>query len=138
MIDYYEVVLKRLQRDGKQTLGSLIVWCGTDKVFECKTLELAWNNNKPFNSCIPMGRYQVRKRHSDAYRNHWHVLDVPNRDLILIHFGNFHRDTDGCICVGRDYYDLDQDGYADVTSSRQTMRALNNAITVNQFKLTVI
>ena len=137
-MDFYKATLTRLQNDDKQTLGALTVWCGTDEVFSCKTLELAWNDNKPFTSCIPRGKYSVVKRVSGTYGNHWHVQDVEGRNLILIHAGNFHRDTEGCICVGRDFRDIDNDGYLDVTSSKPTMRALNNSITVNKFNLTVV
>ena len=130
-MDFYRAYLVRLDSDDKQTLGALTVYCGTDKVFECKTLELPWLNNKPFKSCIPKGEYKVKYRHSETYGHHWIVQDVEDRDLILIHFGNFHRDTEGCICVGRDYRDIDSDGYRDVTSSKVTMRALNNAISAS-------
>ena len=137
-MDFYKGVLVRLDSDDKQTLGALTIYCGTDKVFSCKTLEPAWADNKPFTSCIPKGRYSVIPRHSGTYGNHFHVTHVDGRDLILIHYGNFHRDTEGCICVGRDFHDVNNDGYLDVTSSRATMRALNNAITVNKFNLTVV
>ena len=138
MLDSYVAYLHRLQEDDKQTLGALVVYCGTEQVFNCKTLELPWKNNQPFISRIPSGVYKVRQRHSDTYKNHWHVLGVKNRDLILIHAGNFHRDTEGCICVGKDHIDIDNDGYRDLTSSKNTMKALNNAIPVNTFKLIVI
>lgn len=134
----YRGFLHRLENDDKQTLGALLIYVGTDKVFECKTIELAWKDNKPFDSCIPEGDYIVRQRHSDDYGQHWHLQEVGGRSLILIHHGNFHRDTDGCICVGRDYYDIDMDGYRDVTSSRLTMRAMNNALPISQFNLSVI
>ena len=137
-MDFYRAVLVRLDSDDKQTLGALTVYCGTDKVFECKTLELPWLDNKPFKSCIPAEHYLVKYRQSETYDDHWILKDVEDRDLILIHHGNFHRDTEGCICVGRDYYDIDRDGYRDVTSSKATMRALNNAIQATQFKLTII
>ena len=137
-MDFYKATLTRLQNDDKQTLGALTIWCGTDEVFSCKTLELKWNDNKPFTSCIPKGRYSVIPRHSGTYGYHFHVTNVDNRSLILIHAGNSHRDTEGCICVGRDYHDVNNDGYLDVTSSQATMRALNNAITVNKFNLTVV
>ena len=138
MIDYYVAYLHRLQKDSKQTLGGMVVYCGTNEVFSCKTLELPWLDNKPFISCIPPGEYTVQKRYSDTYGWHWHILDVEGRTLILIHAGNFHRDTEGCVCVGRDHRDIDNDGYKDLTSSRATMRQLNNAVPVNTFKLVVI
>lgn len=130
--------LHRLEQDDKQTLGALSIYCGTDLIFSCKTLELPWRSNQPFISRIPMGYYKVTQRHSDTYGNHWHLQNVPGRDLILIHSGNFHRDTEGCICVGRDYYDIDLDGYRDVTSSKATMQALNNVLTVRNFHLWVM
>ena len=137
MIDYYVAYLHRLQEDDKQTLGALVAYCGTEQIFSCKTLELPWLNNQPFISCIPKGEYVAQKRFSDTYGWHWHIKDVDSRYLILVHAGNFHRDTEGCVCVGRDHVDIDNDGYKDVTSSKATMRALNNAIPVNQFKLIV-
>lgn len=137
-MDKYVATLTRLVSEDKQTLGALAVYCGTDLVFSCKTLELAWNDNKPFESCIPKGTYRVKTRNSETYRDHWHVLDVPNRDLILIHSGNYHRDTEGCIIVGREIFDIDGDGYRDVTSSRKTMRELNNALQSIYFTLNVV
>lgn len=134
----YRAVLSRLKKDEKQTLGHFSLYFGTDEVFDCKTLELAWEDNRPFISSIPPGSYVVRKRWSETYGNHWHLQDVPGRDLILMHAGNFHRDTEGCICVGRDYYDLDRDGYRDVTSSVLTMKALNSAVAATKFKLTIL
>lgn len=138
MLDRYVAYLHRLQPDDKQTLGAMVAYCGTEEVFHCKTLELPWLKNQPFISRIPSGVYTVFKRYSETYGNHWHVRDVQGRSLILIHAGNFHRDTEGCICVGRDHRDIDNDGYKDLTSSKATLRAMNNAIPVNQFKLVVI
>ena len=138
MIDCYTAYLHRIQEDSKQTLGALIAYCGTDMIFNCKTLELPWRSNQRNVSRIPSGVYVVRKRYSDTYGNHWHITDVYKRDLILIHNGNFHYSTEGCVCVGKDHIDINNDGYKDVTNSKKTMRALNNAIPVNQFKLLVL
>lgn len=134
----YVGTLTRLEYEDKQTLGALEIYCGTDKVFSCKTLELAWNDNKPFESCIPKGTYKVKTRSSDTYREHWHILDVEGRDLILIHAGNYHRDTEGCVIVGREHLDIDGDGYRDVTRSRKTMRELNNALQSIYFTLNIV
>ena len=137
MINYFKATLTRLQSDDKQTLGALALYFGTDEVFSCKTLELPWLDNAPYISCIPEGKYTVTRRESQTYGKHWHVQNVSDRTFILIHHGNFHRDTEGCICVGRDHHDIDNDGYLDVTSSKATMRALNSVVTANQFRLTV-
>lgn len=134
----YVAVLSRLEREDKQTLGALNLYSGTDLVYSCKALELQWNDNKPFESCIPTGTYRVKYRESDTYGKHWHILEVPDRDLILIHAGNYHRDTEGCVIVGREILDIDGDGYRDVTSSRKTLREFNNALQATSFELRVV
>lgn len=133
----YIATLTRLEFEDRQTLGALEVYCGTDKVFSCKTLELAWKDNQAFESCIPVGKYKVQRRDSATYGEHWHILDVQGRDLILIHAGNFHQDTEGCVIVGYEHLDIDGDGFRDVTRSRKTMRELNNALQSINFVMNV-
>lgn len=109
----------------EQTKGQLFVLDDSANiVFQCYTLELPWKNNERRISCIPEGRYKVRKRWSQRFRNHFHILDVPNRDHILIHHGNFVRDVLGCILVGERRLDIDGDGLKDVTNSVATMEKL--------------
>ena len=70
----------------------------------CDTLENPWLDNQRNISCIPKGEYDVRLRlaRESATRDYLHLLvkDVPNRSHILIHIGNFPKDTSGCILVG--------------------------------------
>lgn len=123
-----KLYLKRIQDDDKQTLGELIVRDGDEVKFECKTLELPDKDNQKRISCIPKGEYEVVKRWSEKYGNHFHVLNVPNRSYILIHHGNYNRHTKGCILVGYAHLDINADGYRDVTSSRKTMEVLNSIL----------
>ena len=71
----------------------------------CDTLENPWLDNQRNISCIPEGNYKVRLRlpRESATRDYLHLLvqDVPNRDYILFHRGNFPKDTSGCILVGQ-------------------------------------
>ena len=71
----------------------------------CDTLENPWLDNQRNVSCIPAGEYPVRLRlaRESATREYLHLLvqDVPNRDYILFHRGNFPKDTRGCILVGQ-------------------------------------
>ena len=71
----------------------------------CDTLENPYLDNQRNVSCIPAGEYPVRLRHprESATREYLHLLvqDVPNRDYILFHRGNFPKDTRGCILVGQ-------------------------------------
>jgi len=70
----------------------------------CDTLENPYINNERNISCIPEGVYPVRLRlpRESATRNYVHLLvqEVPDRDWILFHRGNFPKDTSGCILVG--------------------------------------
>ena len=71
----------------------------------CDTLENPGVTNKKNISCIPEGEYPVRLRlaRESATREYLHLLvqDVPNRDYILFHRGNFPKDTRGCILLGQ-------------------------------------
>jgi len=52
------------------------------------SIELPWKNNQTGVSCIPEGRYELIKRFNDHFKRHLEVLNVPQRDYILIHPAN--------------------------------------------------
>lgn len=121
------LLLTRLNgiREGeKQTLGEMLAVVDNIDRMRCKTIELPWRNNEKYVSCIPVGMYRVIKRHSAKYKEHFHILDVPDRSYILIHPANFSRQLMGCIAPGRKFADIDSDGLRDVTSSRDTLNDL--------------
>ena len=84
----------------KSTLGELFL--NGERM--CDTLENPWLDNQRNISCIPEGEYRVRLRlpRESATREYLHLLvqDVPNRNYVLFHRGNFPKDTRGCILVG--------------------------------------
>ena len=66
--------------------------------FICKTIELPWKNNETKVSCIPEGKYFIKKRYSKKFQWHLDVLDVKNRNLILLHpANNALQELNGCI-----------------------------------------
>lgn len=66
--------------------------------FICNTIELPWKNNEAKVSCIPEGKYCIRKRYSQKFQWHLEVLDVKNRSLILFHpANNALHELKGCI-----------------------------------------
>lgn len=67
---------------------------------EFVTLEEAWRNNERQVSCIPAGKYKVRRVLSPKFGATFEVCDVPERSHILFHAGNTHKDTLGCILLG--------------------------------------
>lgn len=132
-----DAILFRRALEKKQTLGIFQVFDEVEKIFECKTMELPWKENKINVSCIPPGSYWVVKHTSPKYDNCFWVLDVPGRTEILIHIGNYNMDTLGCILPGRQFSDINHDGLRDVTSSAKTMETLWN-ILPDKFKLKII
>lgn len=85
------------------TLGSLYAEQGTERWLECFTVEdpdrLAIGLEKvPGATAIPEGIYEVVIAWSPRYKRMTpRLLDVPGFSGILIHPGNWPRDTDGCI-----------------------------------------
>jgi len=84
----------------KSTIGKLFL----NSEWLCDTLELPYRDNQRSISCIPAGQYKVRLRTAkeSSSRNYLHLLveDVKDRSYILVHIGNFPKDTRGCILVG--------------------------------------
>ena len=84
----------------KSTVGELFL--NGERI--CDTLENPWQDNQRNISCIPEGVYPVRLRlpRESATRDYLHLLvqEVPNRDFILVHRGNFPSQTQGCLLVG--------------------------------------
>ena len=70
----------------------------------CVTLELPSKSNLPDISCIPEGVYQCVPHDSPAHSNTWEITNVPDRSDILIHNGNFLKNTSGCIICGSQFY----------------------------------
>lgn len=64
------------------------------------TIELPWKNNRAGVSCIPEGRYALKKRFSLKFGWHLLLMNVPGRALILIHpANNAMTELKGCIAT---------------------------------------
>jgi len=135
--DTMKVVISR-EYGKMQTLGSLVVFDGKEILLKVLTLELPDLGNQKSISCIPEGKYTVHRIYSPKFGNCFHLQDVPGRTAILIHRGNYTKDTRGCILVGMNHIDIDSDGLKDVSDSTTAMTKLLNTITENVFELHVI
>lgn len=51
-------------------------------------------------SSIPAQQYICQRHQSPRFGETFIVKDVPGRDLILFHWGNWKRNTEGCILLG--------------------------------------
>jgi hypothetical protein len=66
--------------------------------FICYTIELPWKENEKRVSCIPEGKYFIKKRYSNKFKWHLEVTNVVNRSLILFHpANNALLELNGCI-----------------------------------------
>lgn len=84
------ISLKRNPSTALSTIGRVSL----DNVEYCYSLE------RP-EVQIPVGTYSIEIRYSPRFNRPLpHLLEVPGRTDILIHAGNWPRDTEGCILVG--------------------------------------
>ena len=124
-----------------ETRGHLVVFNGHNKLLELVTIELPDNGNQRGVSCIPEGIYDtikiVRPNGDPAFL----LLDVPGRDKIEIHKGNYVAgkkvDSEGCILPGVYFTDINDDGFIDVAESTVAMNRLMNTLP-DRFKLYII
>jgi hypothetical protein len=97
-----------------ETLGSWYV----DGVMICKTLELPWKGNQRGISCIPEGTYEVVREEKSAHHEypHFRILNVKERDGILVHKITYVSGLKGCVGVG-EFKDLNGDNVPDIINS---------------------
>jgi hypothetical protein len=124
------IILKRKETSDKGTFGELFV----DGRMMFHTCELPWKDNQTKISCIPKGTYKAKLRNSPKYHDHWHLQDVPNRSMILIHSGNTIGDIEGCILIGQGRGEVN--GLPAVTSSRRAMELMRQMFPA-EFEITV-
>jgi hypothetical protein len=125
-----------------ETLGSLYY----KESMLCKTMELPWKNNQRSISCIPEGDYIVTKEppisandpSGRKERPYWHfrIHNVPGRSGVLIHKISYVSGLLGCIGVGKEFKDLNNDGVPDIIRSGEALQELVN-ILPDKFTLTI-
>lgn len=110
------LVLKRIFQNDKYTIGKLYL----NDAYLCDTLEPPKYVNHP---CIDKGTYRIGYQYSNKFgRNMPFLLSVNGRVGIMIHPGNYPKDTQGCILVGRNL----QKG--SVSNSKKTFDNVNSII----------
>jgi hypothetical protein len=97
----FEVKVVRKKNSTQSTLGELFI----NEQFHCYTLEdvVRPDGVKVYGeTAIPGGRYKLAVTHSQRFQQRMpQILDVPRFEGVRIHAGNTHKDTLGCILVGK-------------------------------------
>lgn len=118
-----ELIIERSYVPTMGTFGFLTVFIDGEATFRCLTVERPWNDNKRRISCIPRGRYMIKRSwfNKDDYEV-FELEGVVGRSEILIHIANTPTEVEGCIGVGNKF------GYVKgqwaVLNSRRTFKQL--------------
>jgi len=104
----------------------------------CVTLEPPWRNNQRDISCIPDGEYICKQTVSGRFGRTFEVMNVPDREDILFHWGNTTVDTEGCIIQGRYYGYVNSRNMRGVLASKATFTNFINIMRrEEEFKLVI-
>ena len=90
--------IRRMSITDKCIAGYLLV---NDSVI-CYTLELPYIDNINFISSIKPGTYEASIKEDGQLGWRIKLKNVPGRDDILIHIGNYKSDITGCTLLGTD------------------------------------
>jgi len=93
-----ELKLIRETKTNDSTIGKLYI----NELYHCYTLEDKEREVKVQNvTAIPKGRYEVIVNFSNRFQQQMPLLlNVPNFVGVRIHWGNYSKDTEGCILLG--------------------------------------
>jgi hypothetical protein len=125
--------LKRIIQSNDLTLGTL----SSQEVLYALVLELPWKDNVPFESCIPAGTYRCELVSSPKYGKVYEVKGVLGRSNILIHYGNYVRNTDGCLLVGDSLMRDVESGLQAVGNSKRTLESFMTELQGESFDLVI-
>lgn len=123
-----EILIKRIAKLNEYTIGNLYI----DDQYFCNTLEdtdrglkdcqplLYIKAKKIFSkTAIPTGTYKVELTYSPRFKRILPLLvGVKGFDGIRIHQGNFPKDTEGCILVGKNTFK------GGISESKETLEKL--------------
>ena len=116
-----KLILNRYSTSDNTTLGLLFI----DGKFQAYTLEDTYRETKVWGKTrIPEGTYTIllrneggmtqrySKKFGSMHKGMLHLQDVENFKYIYIHYGNYAKDTDGCILTGNNsIQNVTEDGF---------------------------
>jgi hypothetical protein len=128
-----EVVLKRAWQEERATLGMLTIkGVKHDPFYTLENPQRATSKD----SLIPAGFYKCVPYSGTRFKDVYLVQNVPGRSAILFHWGNYERDTVGCILIGNASGMLG--GRVAVLSSVDAFKRFRYLIGKKPFDLTIV
>jgi len=122
-------VIYRFEKTDKGTVSANLVNIDKDEFNQFGyNVELPYLDNRINVSAIPSGLYSFEKRVSENRGNHFAILNVPGRTSILVHSGNYMKDTQGCILPCLDYAYTKESKTPYGVTSRVALKQLFNAL----------
>lgn len=114
--------IRRTKQYGETTLGSLSIQ-GVAKSWYVLEPGGPDSETEGSDKRIKAGSYRVKPYSSFKYKDVYKLEDVPGRTYILIHSGNYHEDTQGCLMPGKSW-GVKSDKHYYVGHSRQALREI--------------
>lgn len=122
------------------TLGQTACFDESGKqLWESKSLELPWKDNKQEESCIPEGIYTCKWTFSNS-KQKWtfQIMDVRGRSGVRIHIANYTSQLKGCVAPCTAHSDMNHDGVIDGTSSGNALKLLEDTMQKKDFILEIV
>lgn len=119
----FTVIIQRYWGDKCQSLGIMTLLDNElNPIFTSMSLERGWLDNKPNESCVPVGEYDCVLEYSPRFKKDlWELKGVPNRSECKFHASNYWNQLNGCIALGDTAENIGRDFRLDVTNSGKTM-----------------
>lgn len=131
--------VRLLRVEENYRFGTFGLWLIDARAF-CVTLEPADLENRSFVSSIPAQQYMCERYSSAKYPDTFQIMNVPDRDLCLLHPGNIIKHTEGCILLAQHFGKLNLGGVEEraVLNSGRTFRTFMNLMHgIDSFHLTI-
>lgn len=126
----FKISIDRKVKGASCTQGYILI----NGVVIAYSLELPDVNNQDYISSIPKGTYDAKIRTDGAKGWRIELQDVPSRENVQIHVGNFTSEIEGCILIGTKV-DLDNCNVTN-TYRHEAMKKLQNKF--NEFTTDLI
>lgn len=105
-------------------------------LFSAQSLERGWLDNKPNESCIPIGEYHCVLEYSNRFdKKLWEIYGVEGRTETKFHASNYWHQLNGCIALGVQRLFMDNDNQFDVTRSGETMTRFHDSLRTMEGKI---